>query len=52
MDSVGGGGLKYDSAADTYSFQWKTDKAWKDTCRVFVLGLRDGTNLTVAFLFK
>ena len=51
-ESVGGGGLKYDSATDTYSFQWKTDKAWKDTCRVFVVGLRDGTNLTVGFQFK
>ena len=51
-ESVGGGVLKYDSATDTYSFQWKTDKAWKDTCQVFVVGLLDGTNLTVGFQFK
>jgi hypothetical protein len=51
-DSVGKGGLKYDSTSDTYSFNWKTDKAWKDTCRVFVVGLKDGTNLTVGFLFN
>jgi hypothetical protein len=29
-DSVGKGGLRYDSSTDTYSFQWKTDKSWKD----------------------
>jgi methionine-rich copper-binding protein CopC len=50
--SVGPGGLRYDSGADMYSFQWKTDKAWDDTCRVFVVGLKDGTNLKVAFQFN
>jgi hypothetical protein len=50
--AIGGSGLQYNSAADEYSLQWKTDKAWKNTCRVFVLGLRDGTNITLAFQFK
>jgi hypothetical protein len=26
-----------------YSFAWKTDKAWANTCRTFVLKLADGT---------
>jgi hypothetical protein len=52
VESVGPGGLRYDPTSDTYSFQWKTDKAWKDTCRVLVLGLKDGTNLAVAFTLK
>ena len=26
-----------------YSFAWKTNKAWADTCRTFVLKLADGT---------
>jgi hypothetical protein len=51
-DSVGKGGLKYDSTTDTYSFNWKTDKAWKNSCRVFVVGLKDGTNLAVGFQFN
>jgi methionine-rich copper-binding protein CopC len=51
-DSVGKGGLKYDSSTDTYSFNWKTDKAWKNSCRVFVVGLKDGTNLSVGFTFN
>ena len=49
---VGKGGVKYDPSTDTYSFNWKTDRAWKDSCRVFVVGLKDGTNLTVGFQFK
>ena len=26
-----------------YSFAWKTNKAWANTCRAFVLKLADGT---------
>jgi len=50
--TIGGSGLQYSSASDEYSLQWKTDKNWKNTCRVFVLGLRDGTNIALAFQFK
>lgn len=50
--SVGPGGLRYDPSSDIYSYQWKTDKAWAGTCRVFVVGLRDGTTLSVGFAFK
>lgn len=47
-----GGKLKYDPATDTYSFNWKTDKAWANTCRVLVVGLVDGQNLAVTFDFR
>jgi Big-like domain-containing protein len=47
-----GGKLKYDPVSDSYSFNWKTDKAWANSCRVLVLGLKDGTNLTATFEFK
>jgi hypothetical protein len=47
-----GGKLKYDATTDTYSFNWKTDKAWANSCRVLVLGLKDGQNLSVSFEFK
>jgi hypothetical protein len=30
---------------------WKTDKAWVGTCRVFVLGLNDGTLHRANFKF-
>ena len=32
-------------------FKWNVDKSWKNTCRVFVLGLTDGTTHNVAFSF-
>ena len=44
--------FRYDRSTDEYVFAWKTDKAWAGTCRVFVLGLRDGTIHTVTFQFK
>ena len=47
-----GGKLKYDPATDTYSFNWKTDKAWANSCRVLVVGLKDGTNMVATFEFK
>ena len=37
-------GFRYDSLRDEYMFEWKTDKDWQGTCRVFVLGLADGTD--------
>jgi CheY-like chemotaxis protein len=59
--NAGGSNLTYDASSDTYTYIWKTDKAWKGTCRQFVLGLKDGStrlptsdsdNLTPAVKFK
>ncbi len=44
--------LNYVKGADQYTFAWKTDKSWDGTCRVLVLGLKDGTVHTVAVQFK
>ena len=46
-----GEALRYAHGSDTYSFGWKTDKSWAGTCRVLVLGLRDGTVQTIAVQF-
>jgi hypothetical protein len=32
--------------AGTYNYDWKTDKAWSETCRVFELTLDDGSYWT------
>ena len=49
----GGRGFTYDARSDAYSFDWKVDKAaWRNTCRVFVLGLADGSTHNVAFHFR
>jgi hypothetical protein len=42
----------HDRHGDTYTFVWKTSKAWKHTCRVFVLTLDDGSTQSLAFRFR
>ena len=44
-------GFDYDSASDTYTFVWKTEKSWQNSCRVFTLTLADGTSRTAIFKF-
>ena len=43
-------GLGYDSSSDTYSFVWKTDKAWTE-CRVLQLNFADGSSARAVFDF-
>jgi len=45
-------GLTYDATTDTYTYVWKTDKAWAGQCREFNLTLTDGTSHTANFQFK
>ncbi len=45
-------GLSYTASTDTYTYFWKTDKAWKGTCRHFVITFVDGTSYTADFQFK
>jgi hypothetical protein len=49
--TAGNSSLSYDSSTNTYTYVWKTDKAWAGTCRVFVLGLNDGTDHSASFKF-
>jgi predicted extracellular nuclease len=46
------GGLQYDTASQTYTYLWKTDKGWKGTCRELTVALDDGTIRRVRFQFK
>ncbi len=52
--SASSAGLNYDPLTDTYTYVWKTDKAWAGSCRQLVLKLNDGAE-TVSradFYFK
>ena len=49
--TAGASGLKYDAAADQYTYVWKTDKAWAGKCATFSLQLSDGTTHTALFSF-
>jgi hypothetical protein len=44
--------ISYDAASATYTYVWKTDRAWSGTCRRFTLRLVDGTDHVVLFRFK
>jgi hypothetical protein len=50
--ATGGGGLQYESSTDTYTWVWKTDKSWGETCRALELTLDDGSYWTARFHFR
>jgi hypothetical protein len=50
--SSGQSGLTYDPSIDQYTYVWKTQSSWANTCRQFVLGLADGSFHVANFKFK
>ena len=50
-DTPGNSGLSYDPRTDTYTYVWKTEKAWAGTCRRLVVGFADGSVRTADFSF-
>jgi YVTN family beta-propeller protein len=50
--TAGNSGLQYDAGTGTYTFVWKTAKAYAGTCQVFELGLNDGTVYYAMFAFS
>jgi hypothetical protein len=50
--TAGGNGLAYDALSDQYIYVWKTNKAWKGTCRIFILKLTDGSEHYARFQFR
>jgi hypothetical protein len=50
--SAGNSSLSYDAATDLYTYIWKTDRAWKGTCRILNLRLSDGTDHLAKFRFR
>jgi hypothetical protein len=50
--TAGSSSLSYDAATDIYTYVWKTDKAWKGTCRQLIVRLNDGTDHIAHFKFK
>jgi hypothetical protein len=41
--------LSYDPATDQYTYVWKTEKAWANTCRQLILTLSDGSRHVANF---
>ena len=50
--TAGASALSYDAPTDTYTYVWKTDKAWAGTCRQLVVQLADGTFHLASFRIK
>jgi hypothetical protein len=50
--TAGGSSLSYDATSNTYTYVWKTNKAWSGSCGLFVLGLNDGTSYSAKFQFR
>ncbi|HEV7904529.1 MAG TPA: immunoglobulin-like domain-containing protein [Pyrinomonadaceae bacterium] len=50
IDTPGASGLSY--GGDQYHYNWKTLKAWENTCRQLVVKLNDGTEHRANFKFK
>ena len=49
--AVSTSGLIYDAATDTYTYTWKTERSWANTCRRLVVRLSDGTDHIALFKF-
>jgi len=50
--TAGSSTLVYDASSDRYTYVWKTSKAWKETCRIFILRLSDGSEYYARFRFR
>jgi hypothetical protein len=49
--TAGGSSLSYDAGTGTYTYVWKTDKTWANTCRRLTVRLSDGTDHWADFRF-
>jgi hypothetical protein len=50
--TAGNSSLQYDPKTQTYTYVWKTDKAWAGTCRQLIVKLIDGTEHSALFQFN
>jgi hypothetical protein len=50
--TAGGSSLSYDAVTDQYTYVWKTDKTWANTCRTLFVRLSDGSTATANFSFS
>jgi hypothetical protein len=49
--TAGSSNLSYDATTNQYTYVWKTDKAWANTCRQLHVKLSDGSDHIVDFKF-
>jgi hypothetical protein len=49
--NAGSSSLSYSAGTGTYTYVWKTDRAWQDSCRQLVVKFDDGTTARANFTF-
>jgi hypothetical protein len=49
--TAGSSSLSYDASTGLYTYVWKTETGWANTCRSFRLNLRDGSTHQISFQF-
>ena len=50
--NAGNSSLSYNAPTDQYSYVWKTDRAWKGTCRMLAVKFNDGSQYFAKFRFR
>ncbi len=50
--TAGNSSLQYDAMTDIYTYVWKTEKSWSNTCRALVVTLVDGSLHQALFQFR
>jgi len=50
--TAGNSSLSYDPTTDKYIYVWKTERAWKGTCRQLMVKLNDGSTHVASFQFR
>jgi hypothetical protein len=50
--TAGASSLSYDPTTEQYTYVWKTNAAWRNTCRRLTIKLSDGTLHTANFRFR
>jgi hypothetical protein len=49
--SAGNSSLSYDAKTGEYTYVWKTESGWANSCRQLVMKLKDGTEHRANFQF-
>jgi CSLREA domain-containing protein/uncharacterized repeat protein (TIGR01451 family) len=50
--AAGSSSLQYDPLTERYTYVWKTEKSWANTCRQITLTFVDGTTVSARFQFR
>jgi hypothetical protein len=50
--TAGQSSLSYSAGSDQYTYVWKTDSSWSNTCRALIVRTKDGLVHRADFQFK